>query len=140
MRGFLKIVLILIVAAIVSAGVFSLYTYYKIITPYVESADDFDLVVSKGEGVNEVSARLERNSIIADNFYFDMYIWLIRSENKIKAGTYKVSASMSPKDIVHLLINGDMSEEDKITVLEGWTNREIAEAYAEFKDFSMVSI
>lgn len=92
-------------------------------------------VIKKGETVYGIAKRLERESLISDNFYFRLYIWPKRWQGKeeIKAGVYKISPDMKLKDIAEILLGTKISQEDILTIPEGWRITEIASAFANFK-------
>ncbi len=125
-----KIFIALIVILILTGAGFVIWMNYQFNQPYINSAGEQDFVVESGDGVNIVSARLEKQGIISDNFFFDTCIWLKRSEDKIKAGKYRLAPSMTPKEIVEILIGGEMAEDDRVTIPEGYNSREIAEEFA----------
>lgn len=127
-----KIFIVLIATIILSGVGFAFWLNYQFNQPFVNTDTEQDFVVESGDGVNIVSAKLERDGLISDNFYFDMYIWIKKSENNIKAGSYKLSPSMTPKEIVNILIGGEMAEDDRVTIPEGWNSREIATEFADY--------
>lgn len=127
-----KLFIIIFVLLILSGVGVVIWMNYQFDKPLQAESEERDFVVENGDGVNIVSAKLEKEGLISDNFFFDMYIWLKRSEDKIKAGSYELSASMSPKEIVNILIGGEMAEDDRVTIPEGYNSREIAQVFGEY--------
>ncbi|MBD3245124.1 MAG: endolytic transglycosylase MltG [Candidatus Moranbacteria bacterium] len=89
--------------------------------------------VESGEGVNQISQRLETQGLISDNVFFDLYIWKVSKENKIVAGTYNLKPNMTIPEIVDIITAGKHAESKdlKIKIIEGWSNKKIAEYLSE---------
>ncbi len=92
-----------------------------------------DFKVEQGEGVNQISQALVEQGFLENNFYFDFYVWSKQAEDKIRAGVYELSKSMSVKEIASVLIDGSVSAEGKAVIPEGWNNQEIADYLANLK-------
>ena len=87
--------------------------------------------IENGEGVNQISERLERVGLITNNAYFDLYVWLNKREQKLVTGTYRLRPNMTIPEIVDVITLGSgVSTDRKITIIEGWTNKQIAEYLA----------
>ena len=123
-----KIVALIFLLLFCSAGLLAFFGY-RTFMPYRPDDDSQqEFTVKPGDGVNQVSARLVEDELVPDNFYIDTYLWLIKSENKLKAGTYTLSPSMSSQEIADKLIGGGM-EKKNIVVPEGWTREEVTAAF-----------
>lgn len=82
--------------------------------------------VESGQGVFEVSKELERRDLIKDDFWFNVY-FLLRGKNKtLKAGSYSLSPAMNVSEIFGKIRNGK-TDPNKITIVEGWTIKDIGE-------------
>lgn len=110
---------------------FFAFMIYKINSSTAKEEKALDFVIKKGEGVNQISAKLEENGLISNSFYFDVYVWLRKKENNLIAGTYKLNSGMSVREIADILTEGRVSK-NKITILEGWTSKDIAWALSDF--------
>ncbi|MEW6408074.1 MAG: endolytic transglycosylase MltG [Patescibacteria group bacterium] len=130
---FIKYILAILVLVIVGAAVFLFYQFNSEKNSSDKTLHKF--VIKKGETIYGVAKRLEKEGLIADNFYFRLYIWPYRWQGKedIKAGTYQVSPAMKLKTIAKILMNVEISQEDAITFPEGWRIVDMAEAFADFK-------
>lgn len=132
MGKIVKTLIILIVLMLLGSAGSLAFFYYRTFLPYKASGvTEQEFVVKPGDGVNQISARLVEKELIPNNFYIDTYLWWIKSEDKLKAGTYSLSPSMSAQEIADKLIGGEM-EDKKVVVPEGWTREDIADAFAEF--------
>ena len=66
-----------------------------------------------------------------------MYLSLKDSGEGIKADLYKLSPSLTIKEIAGVLLRGESTRDNEIRIIEGWTINQIASEYAKFKkDFS----
>lgn len=87
--------------------------------------------IESGEGVNQISERLQRVGLITNNVYFDLYVWLNKREEKLVTGTYRLRPNMTIPEIVDIITSGSgVSTDRKITIIEGWTNKQIGEYLA----------
>jgi UPF0755 protein len=126
-----KIVVVLILLGFVLGGGY-LFLNYKMESSKSDSPVEYKFQVKKGEGVNQISNRLEKEGIISNSLYFDLYIWKEGKEAKIVTGTYTLRPNMTLPEIVDILTNGKSadSEDQKITIIEGWSIDKMAEYLA----------
>lgn len=88
-------------------------------------------VIKEGEGVNPIASRLEKDDLVSHRIWFEIYIWSKNKEGGIVAGTYSLRPSMSIPEIVDVITSGKGKKEDQtITVIEGWENKQIGEYLA----------
>lgn len=115
----------------------SLFGFFFLLYQFNSSASSEttqkDFTIKKGDTVKEISRKLEKEKLISKSFYFEMYAWFKKLEDDIKAGTYRLSSSMTLREIAETIASGKVSFEDKITILEGWTAKDIASSFADFK-------
>ena len=84
-------------------------------------------VVSSGSSLTRVANNLEEAGLIHNRTVFKYYGDFLGYGQKIQAGDYKVSRSMSMRQIMDLLTTGDGNPITRnITVIPGWTVRDIA--------------
>ena len=84
-------------------------------------------VVSSGNSLTRVANNLENAGLIQNRTVFKYYADFLGYGQKIQAGEYKVSRSMSMRDIMELLTTGDGNPITRnITIIPGWTVRDIA--------------
>ena len=102
------------------------FTQFAITAANRSSTDSVYIELHKGENPTELTHFLSQRQIISNGKSF---LWLgkiLRQWKKIKAGEYKVSASMSPLEIFSTLTSG-ISAAHPVTVREGENMYEIAE-------------
>jgi len=84
--------------------------------------------VREGEGVKEIGENLEEARLVKNRYYFDYYVWKTKSREKIQAGKYEISGSMTVPEIVQVFSLGEVvPNEVKITFPEGKSAKEMAE-------------
>ena len=82
--------------------------------------------ISHGQNVNEISQNLFANGIIKSKFVFEIYVYLKGIEGKLKAGEYNLPNVINIKRLTEILIVGELPQEWELTVIEGWTIKDIA--------------
>ena len=84
-------------------------------------------VVSSGSSLTRVANNLENAGLIQNRTVFKYYADFLGYGQKIQAGEYKVSRSMSMREIMELLTTGDGNPITRnITIIPGWTVQDIA--------------
>ncbi len=86
--------------------------------------EDSLFLVKKGQNLFEIASNLEKQEIIKNKNFFNFYVFLRVSYNKLKAGEYFFNPSMSIKTIADKIISGDTAK-IVITIPEGWNLRDI---------------
>ena len=81
--------------------------------------------VSPGENFTSLAARLEQNGIIAHTTKFKVLAVLKGADKKLKAGEYPLSATMTPNEVLDVLVSGK-SYLYRLTIPEGYTLKQIA--------------
>lgn len=122
-------VALLLIGATAAAVVAGGYVYFLQIvkTPHNQTAPIKKIIaVAPGQGVKEIAAQLEQEEIIADDFYFNLYVRITRTEKRFQAGEFELTSAMNIPQIVGTLISGaTLPREARITVPEGFTAKEI---------------
>ena len=84
-------------------------------------------VVSSGNSLTRVANNLENAGLIQNRTVFKYYADFLGYGQKIQAGEYKVSRSISMREIMELLTTGDGNPITRnITIIPGWTVQDIA--------------
>ena len=117
-----KAVLILVFFVIIVVFLF----YFQLYVPLSSNAQERTFRIEPGEGLQKIASKLEIEGFIRGDVFFNIYVYLRGEESKLKAGDYLLSSSMSIKEIADKLIRGD-SEGLKITIIEGWRIKDIAQ-------------
>ena len=92
-----------------------------------QDQSEVTFVVSSGNSLTRVANNLEEAGLIHNRTVFKYYADFLGYGQKIQAGDYKVSRSMSMQQIMELLTTGDGNPITRnITIIPGWTVRDIA--------------
>lgn len=114
---------------IICAGIASLLWFrYTVNAPAGNDTSPRRFVIATGEGVNTISRNLKQEGLIRNSFAFETYLWWKNFESRLIAGEYDLKPSLSIRDLTRVLVAGEtISRERDITILEGWTRKDIAE-------------
>ncbi|MBU1045946.1 endolytic transglycosylase MltG [Patescibacteria group bacterium] len=115
---------ILIFIAIILA--LFLVAWFQIYVPSSVNSEERIFRVETGDGLGDISANLKQQGFINNDLFFKVYVYLYGKELSLKAGDYLLSGSMSIKEIADQIIRGN-TVGTKITIIEGWNIRNIAE-------------
>ncbi len=86
-------------------------------------------VINKGDGARTISEGLLKAGLIRSKNYFLFTVWLRHDQPKFMAGSYELSPSMKTSEIEKALAGGKpISDEREVTILEGWTLDDMADA------------
>lgn len=83
-------------------------------------------VIPKGQSISKIGLRLEEEELIRSNLAFKLIVKKEKLENKIQAGSFKLSPNMNLLEIANSLTTG--TEDQWVTLQEGWRKEEIAES------------
>jgi len=101
-------------------------------TPNEEKVGKF--VVLKGEGLSQISEKLEDENWIENKYLFEIYAHATRKSSLLKAGEYELKGSMTIPLILEKFASGDAVKEEVI-IIEGWNLRDIGSYLEERKLF-----
>ncbi len=83
--------------------------------------------IEEGEGLKEISDRLEDEGLIKNSKLFQIYAFLRNARSKFLPGEYHLEPGTGLKELVKVLISQPLAPEAAVTIIEGLTNKEIAE-------------
>ncbi|MBU6452884.1 MAG: endolytic transglycosylase MltG [Cyanobacteria bacterium REEB67] len=122
-----KILLTLVL--ILAALCFCAYGWFNatINAPVVHNQTETIISVSRGRSLEEILAQLEAAGIIKSAVLTRLYIRMTGPAPVVKAGDYRFKSPITPGEVLATLAGGGI-ELNKITVIEGWTRFDIADA------------
>lgn len=104
---------------------FSVLVWQGIYLPKdVKSLEERPFLIKKGESIFQIAKNLEKENLIKNRIYFEMYLFLTGNVRKLRAGEYLLLPSMTIPQIAKKIVSGDVIKE-KITIIEGWNLRDI---------------
>jgi UPF0755 protein len=101
-----------------------------------QQIDEVQFTIESGESIAAVASRLESERVIVSGFWFIQYLKWKELDRAVRAGTFTVEAPITIKRVAEVLQRPSQSERE-ITILPGWTLREIA-TYLESEGFGSV--
>ncbi|MDH5533698.1 MAG: endolytic transglycosylase MltG [Candidatus Pacebacteria bacterium] len=90
------------------------------------SSLESQFVIPKGQSITKIGLRLKEENLIKSDLAFKLIVKKEKLENKIQAGSFKLSPSMSLSEVARSLTVG--TEDAWVTLQEGWRKEEIAES------------
>lgn len=104
-----------------------LFICFEIYIP-VKPGDKESIIytVEKGWSESQIAKDLQEKGIIRSSYFFNFYVLTSLQHAQLKAGEYKISASMSTYKIAKKMAIGDVLKAN-IVIFEGWTEDDIAE-------------
>ena len=120
----LAVVLLLLAALGAAAGLWHLYQ-----KPLALRDDRVEIVVAAGSSARAIAQSM-REAGVAVNV--DLFVAAARwseATKRLRAGRYEITRGMRIADVIDRLIRGDTLKE-KLTIVEGWTFREMRAALA----------
>lgn len=102
------------------------------VAPLVDAPADpngkrVDFTVRRGATASQIAADLLSAGIIKSALAFKYVLYESGAENALQSGTYKVSASLSPRDLATLFQKAP-GDQVALRIIEGWRLTEIAAA------------
>ncbi len=92
------------------------------------ATDTISFVVPRGQPVAQIGQRLADEGLVRHPLVFRLAVKQLGLDQKLQAGGFKVSPSMTPQQLATTLTQG--TEDTWVTILEGWRREEIAEYLA----------
>ena len=80
-----------------------------------------------GSGLRSASRQLEAAGVVASSWRFELLARAAGLGGRIQAGNYDISTDITPYQLLLKVTSGD-HRQDKLTVLEGWTFRQLRAA------------
>ncbi|MBR1584508.1 MAG: endolytic transglycosylase MltG, partial [Clostridia bacterium] len=118
--------LLVVVAGVVKAG-WNWVNRHFFAPVDARDQQEVTFTVASGSSLTRVANNLEAENLIRNRTVFKYYADFLGYGQKIQAGEYRVSRSMSMQQIMELLTTGDGNPITRnITVIPGWTIRDIA--------------
>ena len=93
--------------------------------PVSKDTTETAFVIAKGQGLNEIADKLKDENLIKSASAFKNYAKQNGLDSKVQPGTFKLSPSMSSKEIAIAITNQPL--DNWVTLLEGWRVEEMAE-------------
>lgn len=87
--------------------------------------------INSGDSLQKISELLKNDNVIRSTFVFQSAVIALGGEKKVVAGDYLLDRRESSISLAYRMISGNFGiEQIKLTIPEGWNNREIADYLA----------
>jgi UPF0755 protein len=134
-----RILITLILIIIAGAVGFALWAYSALRKPVNHSKSGHYIEISKGTSSASVVKRLADEGIIKHQWPLTMYLKVTGRGANFKAGEYDFPSPISPLAAVAKLERGE-HRLTRLTVVEGWTRWDIAEAMSRIPELHLDSV
>ncbi|KJS20305.1 MAG: hypothetical protein VR72_15205 [Clostridiaceae bacterium BRH_c20a] len=91
-----------------------------------EDSNTYNINIKQGLSTSAIAQILAKEQIVNNPKYFQLYVRMNKMDGKLKAGDYTLSPSMTMKEIVDRLLEGQIITQ-KFTIPEGYTLKQIAD-------------
>lgn len=126
MKKSLKILIVLIVLFLVVAGASYFYVKIQLFSPLSKEFSEETFEIKEGLGVVEIVDNLKKEGFVKDKWLSIAYLKFKKMDKKLRAGVYLLNKNLSPAGNLDLIASGKTAMK-KITIIEGWTTRDIAD-------------
>lgn len=105
------------------------------------------ITIESGTGPKAIARQLKENGLIRNEQAFSLYTRITATQNKLRAGTYRIAASESTQNIVKHLVNGNddtfnvtflpgatLSENRQVLIKAGYSEKEVNDGLKESYD------
>lgn len=80
--------------------------------------------IARGETIFQIAENLEKEGLIKNKSFFEIYVILKGKRRSLQAGEYNLGPSMTIPEMTKEIVSGKAVKE-KITIIEGWNLRDI---------------
>ena len=109
--------------------------YFSASAPVSTLSQNQVFVVNKGDSLDIIASRLQKNGLIRNSFIFKLNSYILGLHNKLRAGNFNLDSSMDNQQIITSLVTGGSSD-IWIQIIEGLRNEEIAAYFDENNIYS----
>jgi UPF0755 protein len=96
------------------------------VSAYTHSVKNSIVTIQKGSSLREIGDLLQSDDMITSSSFFVFYAQWTGVGKKIEAGSYRLSNSMSMRDILGRIVGGDVLQY-RVVIPEGFTTGQIGE-------------
>jgi UPF0755 protein len=127
----LLLVALLVVAAVGAAAGWVGWRYAA--APLTLSAPELDVEIERGVASGAIAGTLRRQGVAVPDWLWALALRLRGDGTRIRAGNYAINAPITLRELIDRLTRGEVTLRD-VTLIEGWTFRQVREALAKHPD------
>ena len=124
MLRFFGFLLLLVFAAAAAAAA---YAWWYVTTPVALARLPLEFEIPPGTSFRNAAQRLEEQGVQVRRLHFEVLARALDRAQDIKAGSYELSAPVTPTELLDKLTRGDVTQAE-VKVIEGWTFRQMRAA------------
>jgi len=106
---------------------FAAWIAWFVVTPVGLGTSPTDFSIRRGSGLRVATRQIVEAGIAMPAWKFNLLGRLLSSETKIKAGSYEVTAGVTPWQLMQKITQGDFAQSE-VVFIEGWTFRQVRAA------------
>jgi UPF0755 protein len=126
----LRVVFILVVAAVLIVIGVSFWLYSSLTTAHAHGKANEFVVIEKGTSPNAIVDKLASEGVVASPLAMKLYLRTLGDSGKLQAGEYQFDSPISPLQVLRELETGE-TEMIKLTIPEGFTRFDVAKRIVE---------
>ena len=128
MKNSIRKTLIVVDIGLIFVLVCLLIFFYQLEAPFSKDTEEKIFTVEQGQGLEKIAENLKKQRLINSKSVFVFHVWSKNKTENLQAGQYSLSPSMTIPEIAKKIIDGEVVKDwVKITIPEGWTNKQIEE-------------
>lgn len=129
-RWLLRIGLVALVA-LAAAGGYAWHRMASLDRPLDPAGGVASVEIAPGMSFAAIVDRLHETGVIDDPLTFELYGRYLGIGRRLKAGSYTLDLSQTPRELLRALEAGTLPPEVRVTIPEGWNRWQIADLLAE---------
>jgi UPF0755 protein len=100
--------------------------------PITTEGEPIAFTIPAGSNVGTAAQQISKAGAPVNPFMFSMLARVTQKASKIKAGAYELKPNTTPMALIDQLVRGEFAQES-LTIIEGWTFRQMRQAVAASK-------
>jgi UPF0755 protein len=117
-----------VIVSLVAAGGFGWWSEHAL----TSSGAPIEFTITPGSGVGAAAQQMAKAGVPVNPMLFQILARISGDAARIKAGSYELKPNTSPRRLLTQLVRGEFAQE-ALTIIEGWTFRQMREAIAATK-------
>jgi len=127
MKQILSLLKWVIILILIAGAALAIFVAIKLGQPATTFSAARDFEIRKDETAGQVVERLAAGKLVRNELIMEIYLRWKKAEDKLQAGVYLLDSNMTIPEIVQILSQGRVKTSGlRLTVIEGWTVRDIA--------------
>lgn len=115
----------LVIGPALLLGILAWNVFDHVARPSGSDISEKIFTVLPGQHFETIASQLEAGGIIRDSFRFKLFARFKGYDKRIKAGEYRLSAALSPRQVLEIMVSGKVALY-KVTIPEGYNLEQIA--------------